>query len=77
LRWCADDLKAFYSEAAMAQPGSRTAEQIMDWFWLTTSAGTLLNRLRIVILGDEDPGIMELGIYMLVPEKYERTGEDE
>lgn len=41
-----EDLKAFYIEAATAQPGVGTAEEINNWFWDETAAGELLWQLR-------------------------------
>jgi len=45
LNLATDDLKAFYTEAATAQPGpTGTPEQLADWFYGKTAAGRLLYR---------------------------------
>lgn len=49
LRLACDELKTFYSEAALAQPGSHSIESIQDWFWGQTAAGKMLFDLRIVM----------------------------
>ena len=70
LRWSAEDLKAFYIEAATAQPGIAGQKQLLDWMWRETSAAELLKALRKVLLQDDDPGIHDIGDFMLVPEAY-------
>jgi len=43
----AEDLKAFYAEAATARPDSMAgADEYGDWFWDETAAGALLKTLR-------------------------------
>jgi len=71
LRWSAEDLKAFYLEAATAQPGTASQKELLDWLWRETSAGEMLKALRPVLLADEDPGIHDIGDFMLVPEVYQ------
>jgi hypothetical protein len=70
LRWSAEDLKAFYLEAATAQPGTAGRQELLDWMWRRTSAGEMLKALRKVLLADDDPGIHDIGDFMLVPEAY-------
>jgi hypothetical protein len=44
---CADDLQAFYQEAATAQPGHGGGHaDILDWFWGQTQAGKVLLACR-------------------------------
>jgi len=45
LRYCADDIKAFYTEAALAS-GSPSSKQIGDWFWDQSRAADVLQRIR-------------------------------
>lgn len=53
-RYAADDLKALYTEAAVA-PGDRpSSAQVLDWFWNTTVAAALLRRIRAVCLAADD-----------------------
>lgn len=42
LRYCVDDLKAFYYEARMAQRPGATESDLHDWFWGATAAGRLV-----------------------------------
>tara|TARA_R110002167_G_scaffold236193_2_gene441401 strand:- start:1425 stop:2189 length:765 start_codon:yes stop_codon:yes gene_type:complete len=46
LRLAVDDLKAFYREAAAAQPGRNSGQQVNDWFYGETAAGKALYALR-------------------------------
>lgn len=53
-RYAADDLKALYTAAAVA-PGDRpSGAQVLDWFWNTTVAAALLQRVRAVCLASDD-----------------------
>jgi hypothetical protein len=71
LRWSAEDLKAFYLEAATAQPGRAAQKELLDWLWLQTAAGEMMKALRPVLLADEDPEIHDIGDFMMVPEVYQ------
>lgn len=42
LRYCVDDLKAFYYEARMAQRSNATEEEIHTWFWGETAIARLI-----------------------------------
>ena len=42
LRYCADDLKAFYYEARMAQHPKDTEADLHTWFWGETATGQLI-----------------------------------
>lgn len=57
LRLLADDLKAFYIEAAQAQPGSVAAssQELGDWLFHKTALGTALYDTRDRMLKSEDP----------------------
>ena len=68
LRWAADDLKAYYLEAASAQGGSGALEEIEAWFWRETEAARLLRDLRLRCLAQSDPALQDLGEFMLVPD---------
>ena len=45
LRYCVDDLKAFYYEARMAQRPDAADAQVHEWFWSETAMGRLVVRL--------------------------------
>ena len=42
LRYCVDDLKAFYYEARMAQQHNATEEELHTWFWKETAIAGLI-----------------------------------
>ena len=42
IRWCIDDLKAFYYEARMAQRPQAGEEELHSWFWGETAMGRLI-----------------------------------
>jgi hypothetical protein len=65
-RYTADDLKALYTEAAVA-PGDRpSTAQVLDWFWNTTVAAALLRRVRAACLASDDR-ILNLVATQFVP----------
>jgi hypothetical protein len=71
LRWCADDLKAFYLEAAVARQGAQpwTTHQLEGWLWRETALGDLIITVqtRIFAMGND----MEKAIaFSLVPALY-------
>ena len=70
LRWAAEDLKTFYYEAAIAQPGSASRARLESWFWEESAAGELLKTLRRRCLNDADEVVRELGELTLTPEAY-------
>lgn len=53
-RYAADDLKALYSEAAVAPGDGPSSAQVLDWFWNTTVAAALLRRVRAACLASDD-----------------------
>lgn len=86
LRWWASDVKAFYMEAAIAQPGKARAHDLENWFWDETAAGFLLKKIRKLCIEHSSLEIREVGLYMIgeiESEHYvdeygraERLGED-
>jgi hypothetical protein len=46
LRFAIDDLKAYYSEAAMSDGKTPASRQVDGWFWHETAAGDLIRFLR-------------------------------
>ena len=54
IRYCVDDLKAFYYEARMAQSPSSTEPDLHTWFWGETAGGKLTSKLanRMAAAGD-------------------------
>ncbi len=67
LKRACDDLKAFYYEAAAAQPGNPAGDDIQKWFWLQSAAGKLLLDLKGVCRDSADKRMQMLGGTLLVP----------
>ncbi len=57
IRYCADDLKAFYYEARMAQSRDADAEALHRWFWGGTAGGKLIADLAATLNATEDPNL--------------------
>ncbi len=56
LRYMSDDIKAFYQEAATAQPGrSVTSDALNDWLYKETALGEVLYDVRDRLAASEDP----------------------
>ena len=54
VRYCVDDLKAFYYEARMAQRPDGPDREIHDWFWSKTAMGALTMSLAEKMRNDDD-----------------------
>ena len=69
LNFAVDDLKAFYYEAAAAQPGSAspTAVELDDWFWGQTAAAKVLFAVKDRCLKKDDKTMQLLGKILLIP----------
>jgi len=65
-RFAIDDIKAFYLEAAMAEGGHPSAQQLHDWFWGHTLAGALIREFQETARVSEDSNL-ELIADSLVP----------
>ena len=65
LRWWSSDLKAFYMEAVLAQPGKVKSSDLENWFWNETVAGSLFREIRKLCIGHASPDIREVGLYMI------------
>lgn len=57
LRYLSDDLKAYYFEAAAAQPGSRrpTSQELNRWLFRESVLGEVLYAARDVVSANPDP----------------------
>ncbi len=70
LRYLTDDLKAFYFEAAAAQPGPRpSSHNLSDWLFGETVLGDVLYRARDILAAREDQGSRRTA-GVLVPGAY-------
>lgn len=69
LKLATEDLKAYYTEAATAQPGRRsaTAEEVNDWLWGETVAGRMLLALKPVCLASADALVRLIAMHAMVP----------
>ncbi|MCW5747442.1 MAG: hypothetical protein KIT36_14735 [Alphaproteobacteria bacterium] len=66
-RYVIDDLKALYTEAAVA-PGARpSSRQVLDWFWDRTVAARLIRAVRAACLASPDKVLNLVGGGQLVP----------
>ncbi|MFA7416559.1 MAG: hypothetical protein WC048_18995 [Rhizobium sp.] len=67
LRLACHDLKAYYLEAAAAQPGAQAAMQAEQWFWRETVIGQVFFELRKACLSSEDEALRHFGAKNVVP----------
>jgi hypothetical protein len=70
LRFLADDLKAWYSEAALADGGSPSSRQLDQWFWRETIAGALLQAVRRAGMASDNNALKTMATRFLVPGPY-------
>lgn len=62
-----DDLKAYYYEAAAAQPGNLAAKAIDDWFWRDTAAARAFLAIREICINSTDESLKPLAKLSLIP----------
>ena len=55
IRYCVDDLKAFYYEARMEQHKGADEDSLHRWFWGDTATGKLVTDLAAVLNESDDP----------------------
>jgi hypothetical protein len=67
LKHACDDLRAFYEEAATAQPGPLSAVELESWYYFGTVAGEVLRELRRVCLNSEDKSVRTFAELTLLP----------
>jgi hypothetical protein len=67
IRLAAEDLKAYYIEAASAQPGDASHRQLADWFWRETRAADILRRMKERCRESDDKALNIVGAVLLVP----------
>ncbi len=67
LRFVCHDLKAYYLEAAAAQPGARAAVEAQQWFWRETVIGRVFLELRDACSRSEDKAMRHFGAKNIVP----------
>ena len=67
LKLVVEDVKAFYLEAALAQPGQSSSQAAADWFWGETTAGRIMLTLKPILAEHADGQIRLLAQGLLVP----------
>ncbi len=67
LRLSAEDLKAYFVEAASAQPGDAGNRQLANWFWSETFCANTLKRLKERCIASDDDALKIVGNLLLVP----------
>lgn len=69
LRLAAQDLKSFYFEAAISQPGAKTpgSNAFTNWYWTETAAGRILKDIREKCASEEDKDLQMAGKRFLIP----------
>jgi hypothetical protein len=67
LKYACDDLRAFYEEAASAQPGALSSVELEHWLYFGTVAGEVLRELQKVCLRSDDDQIRALAKLVLIP----------
>ena len=78
LNLATDDLKAFYTEAVTAQPGSvGTSAQLLDWFYGQTAAGRLLYAIKDKGIQSDDKYLKIVAGALIIPTaKPQSPGSD-
>ncbi|MFH0822176.1 MAG: hypothetical protein V2B18_05445 [Pseudomonadota bacterium] len=69
LKLAADDLKAYYLEAAAAEPNKAlpTSGALARWFWNETVAARVLQAVKDACVKDDDPMLKLTGERLIVP----------
>jgi hypothetical protein len=67
LKIICDDIRAYYYEAAAAQPGNPDAQAVLHWFWHDTAAGRAFLALQKICVASGDKSLQVLGGNSLVP----------
>ena len=62
-----DDVKAYYFEAAAAQPGNLAAKAIDEWFWRDTAAARAFLAIREICIKSTDESMKPLAKLSLIP----------
>ena len=67
MRYAADDMKAYYLEAAMASAGRASSEQLTGWLWHETILAKVLMHIRSEALAGADKRAKTVAGRFLVP----------
>jgi hypothetical protein len=64
----ADDMRYFYTEAAIARPDQRTSDfEVANWLWGETTLGKVLVAIRDESMESEEPSLKALAVTAMVP----------
>jgi len=67
LKYASDDLRTYYEEAALAQPGELSPQAIKRWFYKQTVAGEVLLKVRAHALQSTDASVKLMAGTAIVP----------
>jgi hypothetical protein len=69
IRLAAQDLKAFYFEAAVSRPGAALPKSgaFNRWFWNETAAGRVLQKVKERCIDEKDEALRMTGARLLIP----------
>lgn len=67
LRLACHDLKAYYLDAVLRQPGAGSARAAEQWFWEETAAGEMFLKLREACTRSSDAALQRFGSKGIVP----------
>ncbi len=70
VRLAADDLRAWYLDAAVRQPGRAPSAELARWFWRDTAAARLLGALAGRLVDHHDPVVRGWAARGLVPRDH-------
>ena len=73
LKCACDDIKAYYYEAAAAQPGNLSSKAMDGWFWRETAAARVFLAIQQICLKSSDESLQPLGKLTLVPRAVEHA----
>lgn len=64
----ADDLRYFYTEAAIARPDQKTSDiEVANWLWGETTLGKVLVAIRDYSMESDDPSLKAMAVTAMVP----------
>ena len=70
LKLASEDLKAYYLEAATAQPGAVPVTALAEWLWRETALGRVLRTVQPLCLRSADPSVRAIAQRALVPRAH-------
>jgi len=69
VRFAIDDIKAFYTEAALAKGGHPSSQQLRDWFWGETLAGAMIREFQDSALASDDANLNAIASSLVPAER--------